>query len=205
MTLAEIIQTLIKPDDLALLPEGSLERAIQMALERYSADFPRESIIDLNSKSGVLNMPPDWERGWSHILSLEYPIEGVIVSNEQAPDSDGSTRYLSALAEPVSIGQPVRLSNSFLMQAAATLERFDAVGIVVQADPTHAVYTSDGSVELTDWTAIVGSALLTPDSRYFLQLTPGLLGTTPPDDAPVVQLGRALNETTLDVEIEITL
>jgi hypothetical protein len=204
-TVREVCQSFIKESDLLLLPEFSLERAIEMALERYSSDFPRQCIIDVNSNAGVLNMPPDWVRGWSKIQDIEYPIEGLVVPDSQDSLITSNAMYLSSVGEPLFNGAVVRLSNSFLYLASATIERFDAVGVVIQADLTHAIYTTDGTVKLDNWLDVAGSEFLSVGSDYFLQIENGKIAPSPPLDAPIVKIGRAMSETELDVEINIVL
>lgn len=205
LTVHEVCQSFIKESDLLLLPEFSLDRAVAMALEKYSSDFPRQCIIDVNSAAGLLNMPPDWARGWSKILDIEYPIEGLVIPDGQEGSTSGNALYLSSSGEPLFNGAVVRLSNSFLYLASATLERFDAVGVVVQADPTHAIYTTDGTVKFDNWTDMVGTEFLSVGSDYFLQIENGKMGVSPPPDAPVVRIGKAMSETELDIEVSIIL
>lgn len=203
MSLATTIQNHFSQADWALITPEQLALAEAQALEAYSQQQPRVLVADRLVFKQMAILPSEWINGFSQITHIEYPISDYPVTPIA---EDGSTRYRFPVAESITAGMPVRLSSdSLLFQAAASLERFDVVGVVVLAETTHATYTSDGKVELEDWTTIVGQPLLTPGESYFLQLTPGLLDTTPPADAPVVQVGRAMSGTQLDVEIEITL
>lgn len=66
-------------------------------------------------------------------------------------------------------------------------------------------YVTEGYIERSDWTAITGSANLTPGSIYYLDPnTVGLLTDTSPITSGdyVVKVGRAINQTQLSIEIE---
>lgn len=209
-TLAQAITAYFSPSDLARLTELQptlIEDVISQALDKLSEDKPREAVLDVglaSATTGFLNLPPDWERRWSNIVSIEYPIEGVVIG-EQPTNNEGGTRYQAAVGESVLVGQVVRLSNSFVHLAAANQSSYAAVGVVIQVDSNTAIFTSDGTVTLNDWSAVTGSELLIPNERYFLQTAAGMLGVAPPNDAPVVTVGRAINEYALDIEIEIVL
>lgn len=67
-------------------------------------------------------------------------------------------------------------------------------------------YTTDNQVSLADWTAVVGTAELTPGIRYFLDATkPGQLSATCPKGAGVyaAPVGTAISKTLLEVEINL--
>lgn len=64
---------------------------------------------------------------------------------------------------------------------------------------------TDGPLDIADWTAVVGAALLVTGSTYFLSAaTPGQLISTAPTAVGqlVTKVGRALSTTTLLVDIE---
>lgn len=65
-------------------------------------------------------------------------------------------------------------------------------------------YITEGQIEKSDWTSVVGSTLLTPGAVYFLSKdSPGLMTTTPPSVAGeyVVRVGRAISNMVFDIEI----
>lgn len=67
-------------------------------------------------------------------------------------------------------------------------------------------YTSDGEVNLADWSAITGQTALTPGARYFLNPTaPGGLTAVCPTTSGVyaAPVGVALSTTLMEVEINL--
>ena len=63
---------------------------------------------------------------------------------------------------------------------------------------------TEGSIEISDWTAITGSATLTPNAIYYLSTTAGRLTTAPPTTVgQVVQpVGIAVSSVKLELEVE---
>ena len=99
-------------------------------------------------------------------------------------------------------GQPV------FVTPASTLDKANAndtpcLGVVVTDAGTGArvSYVSDGSVNNPDWTAIIGSQYLTPGATYYLSST-GMLTRTVPTSGFLQQIGIAVSQTLLDVEIQ---
>jgi len=108
--------------------------------------------------------------------------------------------------ETMVTGQPVYLSSSNTVNLAdatlfATANAIGLVSVGGSANDTVAVQT-DGAVYQDDWTAVIGTANLTP-GLYYLDTTAGLMSTTPPsaDGNVVVSLGTALNTKTFDIEV----
>ena len=58
-------------------------------------------------------------------------------------------------------------------------------------------YVTEGSIERVDWTAVTGTALLTPGAVYYLGLTAGTLTSTAPTTTGqhVVAVARAVSST----------
>lgn len=81
-----------------------------------------------------------------------------------------------------------------------------AVGVSIDA----ALVSHNGTIqtgqtlELSDWTAVIGSTTLSPAGLYFLSVTPGLLTLTPPSMTGqiVQQIGRAVSPTVLEISIQ---
>ena len=122
---------------------------------------------------------------------------------------DGSFSLDAVTDADVVIGNAVRIqqSNAQLELAQADDLATSLVIGLATADALAtetATYTSDGQVTRSDWTAIAGTASLTPGVIYFLDpTTAGKITATAPTTIGdfVVRLGRALTTTTLDVEI----
>jgi hypothetical protein len=61
-------------------------------------------------------------------------------------------------------------------------------------------YQVGGVLILPDWTAIIGTSKLAPDSIYYTSVTPGKLTVTAPATPQIV--GTSLSPTALSIEIE---
>ncbi|MCX7067331.1 MAG: hypothetical protein NTW85_06535 [Methylococcales bacterium] len=62
-------------DDNAVITTTDIDKAIQLAVVRYSCDFPLSKVVDLASNNtNMLPLPVDWTLGISSIASVEYPI-----------------------------------------------------------------------------------------------------------------------------------
>jgi hypothetical protein len=69
------------------LGDEDCNRAIRVAVERYSVDFPDDEVDDVTGDAGkyyVLSSSLDsWSEGFSRILSIEYP--AATVASDEAP------------------------------------------------------------------------------------------------------------------------
>jgi hypothetical protein len=108
----------------------------------------------------------------------------------------------------VTAGQVVRVqANTHLILAQAdSLVGADATGIVITdaGSGFAAKFATAGQLTLTDWTAITGSALLTPGTTYFLDPdSPGVLTSIPPalPGQVVIALGEALSTVTFSISL----
>lgn len=104
-------------------------------------------------------------------------------------------------------GQPVFITaagNADLASAAAL-----STSLVIGLTATTTAAAASGGVvchgrlTLTDWIAVTGSSSLTPGARYFLAVAAGQLTSTAPTTIGqiVMQVGIAVNATTLDVHV----
>jgi hypothetical protein len=65
-------------DDAGKIAAAEKDRAIDLAVKRYSKDRPRLKVEDLTPESAnVLPLPAGWETDFSELRSLEYPIGNV--------------------------------------------------------------------------------------------------------------------------------
>ena len=107
--------------------------------------------------------------------------------------------------EAVSAGMAVYCSAGFQVLKAVndTAAKAEVMGLA-KADAALDAYTkvqAEGFFELADWTAVIGSATLTPGTEYFLDATAGLLTSTPPATGYSVLVGRAVKPTMLQLKI----
>ena len=123
--------------------------------------------------------------------------------------TDGSFSLTATMDADVEIGTPVRMkaNENLALAQADGVTTTHVVGIATANTLTTfaGTYTSDGQVNRADWTAIAGTALLTPGATYFLSATTaGMITSTAPSTEGefVVRIGRAINIITLDVEID---
>jgi hypothetical protein len=75
-------------DDNNVITLTDIDKAIQLAVVRYSNDFPLLTLIDLEA-TGLrsLSVPTDWVAGFSSIASIEYPL------NEFPPEQLDAEQY----------------------------------------------------------------------------------------------------------------
>jgi hypothetical protein len=72
-----LLNSLVR-DDKAIVTATDIDKAIQLAVVRYSTDFPLLKIADLASNTTAnLPVPTDWDTGFSSIASIESPLGGV--------------------------------------------------------------------------------------------------------------------------------
>jgi len=128
---------------------------------------------------------------------------------EPVPPVEPTTETYSAeVDESVLVGQPIYIKGtSHVAPAKADSATTSRVGgfAITAADPGNAAdYVTEGKLTITDWTAVTGSASLTPGSAYYLdasvagRITSGVPVAT---GEYVVYVGRATSTLTLDIEI----
>lgn len=104
-------------------------------------------------------------------------------------------------------GNPVYIDGAGRLQKARNdlVIAHQVAGLMLDAAAafTSGDYIADGSLELTDWTNIAGVASLTRGAIYYLSNTPGMITSTAPTAVGfyVVQIGRAVSTTKLDIEL----
>lgn len=103
-------------------------------------------------------------------------------------------------------GQPLRLlANGHLTLAAATVAGHGEIAGLCGADTPSgngAPYTR-GQITRANWSAIAGSATLTPGAVYYLSpAAPGTVTSTPNDDNYLVRVGIATSTDTLQAAIQ---
>lgn len=82
-------------------------------------------------------------------------------------------------------------------EVACVLSGSSAPGALVEV-------MTEGPLVMDDWTALAGTALLSPGLTYYLT-TGGLMSASAPTDGYIVSLGRAITTTEFDVEIRLPL
>lgn len=92
--------------------------------------------------------------------------------------------------------------------AGAAVEPFRVIGLSTMDAAAGQVVSlvTDGQLRLLDWSAVTGSADLQAGRAYYLSSTvPGRLQVTAPqgDGITIVSIGRAIDQRTLEVEINI--
>lgn len=108
----------------------------------------------------------------------------------------------------IQAGQPVRVHTDGTLRLAQADSLANAAIAIAMEQIAHAgsgTVSSTGLLTLADWTAVIGSATLTPSTRYYL--TPSALGmlqsSAPTANPDVLQFcGVAVGSTTLKIEIE---
>jgi len=141
-------------------------------------------------------------RGLSDDLALS---DHVHVSKDGLTET--TSQHTLTANETINVGQPVYVSSADTVNLADadTLNTSHVLGLAV-TDATansNVIVMADGSVERSDWTAITGTASLTPGVVYYLSTTAGGLTSTPPtgDGDNIVRCGVAVSTTKFDIEI----
>jgi hypothetical protein len=152
----------------------------------------------------------DRERSAENTLSLNdfvhAALDGYVPPGGGGGDPDLS-KYDLTVDQTVVAGQPVYVSGDSTVNLAnagnsSTAQVLGLVSVGASANTTATVL-SEGSVNLSDWTAIAGTTNLTPGSLYYLSTTFGHITTTAPS-APtdtVVKIGLAVSTSKIDIEI----
>ena len=157
------------------------------SLKAAGSPLPPDSI--------VYHLTKDW---YTALLAASSPD----ASNPVATINDIATGALptAEAGEDLLAGQPVRMdANSKLWRAETTAGKDEILGLCgSDTGATFAATFGGSQVSRSDWSTIVGSALLIPGSVYFLDPTaPGLITRTPPDSTNLVRVGRAQSTTIL--------
>jgi len=127
----------------------------------------------------------------------------VILEGYHAP----STTLALVAGETVNVGAPAYITsnNTANLASASDAVKSRAIGLITQAASANSatIVQTDGSVEVADWTSIIGAAALTPGTVYFLHTTDGQMRATPPtgDGEVVVTMGVAVTTTKFDIEV----
>jgi len=110
-------------------------------------------------------------------------------------------RHIAIVDTPVVPGTPLTLQSPGV--TPSTTAKPDVVGLAITnvAASDNAAYISYGILELSDWTAIIGTANLTPGAFYYLGVT-NFLTSTPPTTGQLVEIGRAESDTVFDINIK---
>ena len=148
---------------------------------------------------------------------LEYKIliqgGGITISHGAGTITISASGVVQLGAEAdvqIKIGNPLYLkANTHVATAKADdASTVQVAGLAISnAAPTFTCnFVTEGQVERADWTDITGAVTLTPGATYFLDaVIAGKITTVAPTTTGqyVVRVGRAIDTTTLDIEIEL--
>ena len=149
-------------------------------------------------------------------MAVRKPI--VITNGEFEQLQAGDTLFSTDVKEltndnanAITIGQPVYISgvgSVDLAQANAAATK-NVVGLVGDASipsGNAGAVQVDGTLASANWTAVTGSANLTPGAAYYLDAAnPGKLTETAPSTGYVGRVARGINLTEIEIEIEPTI
>jgi hypothetical protein len=132
----------------------------------------------------------------------------VISMQQYILNTQSSGAYEAEVDTQVEIGTPIYLGvNGHINPAQAdtiAASRVAGVSLTATLPSFSGTYTTDGQVVRNDWTAITGTASLTPGADYFLDPDNlGRLTAVAPTAVGefVVRVGKAQSPTVFDVEI----
>ena len=162
---------------------------------------PGDSTLNFAQEATVvLDLP----RACESTLALSHFVHAVL-EGYHAPCTNHTLDTLAG--ESVYVGAPAYIvSNNTVNLASATgPTKSRTVGLITQAASVSdaTIVQTDGSVDIANWTAVIGTASLTPGSVYFLHTADGQMRTTPPtgDGDVVVTMGIAVTTTKFDIEV----
>ena len=122
----ETLVTDLIRDDAARIDTAGKDRAIQLAVQRYSKDRERVKVEDVaTTAANTLPLPPAWETDFSDLRTLEYPI-GEVPPSVIASDRYGFYRSTSALVvqllDALNIGSTVRVTYTIAHAVSDVLD-----------------------------------------------------------------------------------
>lgn len=182
------------------------EPVVEDSFDRFTANFDFEGELD-----------PAWNpqvvpAGSRYSATRSQQEDGYYVPNEPIlPVTPETYDYHEAEADSaIKIGNPIYLTGAgHVLPAQANAAGTTQVAGVSFTDTSAGFickYYTEGRVEKSDWTDITGVATLSAGVTYFLDPSvAGRITSTAPTAAGqyVVRVGRAVNTTTLDIEIEL--
>lgn len=116
--------------------------------------------------------------------------------------------FIAVGAEGVNDGQPLYrpagVATVGLARADVTVKaRVCGFALRAAAADADVEYITNGMLELSDWTDVLGSTLLTPGSVYYLGATGGITTTAPSSPGQyVTEVGQASTSLKLQIDIK---
>lgn len=151
-------------------------------------------------------------------MAARKPLVIIDGQLQELPTSDTLNAPVSAIdlitktngnASAITIGQPVyvKADGTVDLAGAAASGTKAVVGLVRDASiaaATSGNIQTDGILVCADWTAVTGTATLTPGTQYFLSPTEGQLTSTAPTTPGhfVVRVGLATATDTMEIDTE---
>lgn len=141
-------------------------------------------------------------------LSQLLTIAGCLCSGEGGGGGTGTPPVSAIFDSTTAKGMVVYVSSNGHVDLALA-DDYSTAGVVgfcnaaVSADNVGE-YVTEGPMDLDDWTAVAGTASLSPGAVYFLdEANAGMITTSAPEDGGecVTVVGRATTENSLDIEI----
>jgi hypothetical protein len=179
------------------------EPIVEDRFDSFTASFSFEGELDSTWNPQVV--PPTLRYS-----ATRTPREGgYYVCDEPVIPCDTGSQHSAEAGAIIKIGYPLYLSGGLVYPAqsnAAGTTQVVGVSINDVAAGISCSYITEGSITRSNWTDIAGTVGLSSGATYFLDpTTAGRITTTAPTTAGqyVVRIGRAVNATTLDVEIEL--
>jgi len=173
------------------------------APHKNNAEDPGSSTITFAQTAGQnIDRLRDITQNTSFIHTVHATLDGY-----HPPGNPDLSKHSVVFDSATKSGQVIYVSGDGHVDlakadAAATM---DAVGLSVNTvtiNSTDYILT-EGSVERSDWTDVLGAATLTPGQIYYLSKTTAgnITASSPTVTGYVVRVGRAITTTILDIEI----
>ncbi|MBI1386285.1 MAG: hypothetical protein GC150_15370 [Rhizobiales bacterium] len=101
-------------DEASAIATAERDRAIAVAVKRYSSDRPRQLVVDVTSAGGqVLDLPAGWVAEFSRLVAVEHPVDQIppsLMAEEDFWTYARPAGVVIQLASSISAGATVRLT-----------------------------------------------------------------------------------------------
>lgn len=142
--------------------------------------------------AGLITVPQTLSPGWNYFLSGRGGLctsgegvsivvhAGVAVRSDTLlirPEVFHYTRDVLTANGSGPKGAPVYLSGPASVELASMPINWQVIGVLTEDASGTATFAATADVVQADWSAVAGAALLTPNQKYYLSDTPGMITT----------------------------
>ncbi|MEN6367701.1 MAG: hypothetical protein ABFC88_12895 [Thermoguttaceae bacterium] len=143
-----------------------------------------------------------WEGGSNYAAVGEWMLSGGL--DPTVSSTSGNIGWLLRARMPLEIGVPVyaTYTEGDYKASAGDEGKSKVVGLCRQGCVNGGIIVTDGCLERDDWAVITGESHLVPGAIYYLGVDAGMLTVSAPIAGFVVEIGSAISETCLALDIK---